>query len=297
MGNYWRPRRVSESPHLTDQLQKVSAYYGTPEWMTRDYQEASKAILATEYGRAVTLLKNVVQDGKERPVQLKARNVLQDLEQQAAGRLVRESVYDDRGQSTEAAETLTDLLRNYPGTQAATDGGALLTTLAISRKCKPTTPAPGQGAIRSGRDEYRTQQYLDAFTGARPGVRYSDLPEGAEAMHSAAEIKDNPDLMDRACDSLKARTAAMYLTLAESWIKRGQPARRKRAWKRSCNPLRAVPGTRNQPGPPVRSFKGPRPRSRRSTRSIRAALPRSPIRVTRHCSRAIRRRVRDPLAP
>ena len=58
-------------PQLTEQLQRVSAYYGTPEWMNRDYQEASRAILGAEYGRAIGLLKNVTQDGKDRSVQVK----------------------------------------------------------------------------------------------------------------------------------------------------------------------------------------------------------------------------------
>ena len=93
--------------------------------MTRDYQEAARAILASEYGRAIALLKSIMQDGKERTVQVKARQVLQDLEQQAAGRLARAKALHDRGQSTEAAEALTDLLRNYAGTQAAVDGGSL----------------------------------------------------------------------------------------------------------------------------------------------------------------------------
>jgi thioredoxin-like negative regulator of GroEL len=235
---------VLEGPHLTDQLQKVSAYYGTPEWMTRDYQEASKAILATEYGRAVTLLKNVVQDGKERPVQLKARNVLQDLEQQAAGRLVRAKALHDRGQSTEAAETLTDLLRNYTGTQAATDGGALLTTLAIRPEMRDQQrQRRARELLAQARDEFRTQQYLGCLERCETLTSaYSDLPEGAEALQLATEVKDNPDLMGRACDSLNARTADMYLTLAESWVKRGQPAQAQACLEKV---LQSAPGSRH----------------------------------------------------
>jgi len=58
-----------------------------PEWMTRDFQEAGKAATNSDYARATSLLKGIIEDGKDRPVQGKARQLLHDLEQQAAGRL------------------------------------------------------------------------------------------------------------------------------------------------------------------------------------------------------------------
>ncbi len=90
-----------------------------PEWMEKEYTEAGKAIAASEYGRAIALLKNVCKDGKDRTVQVKAGQLLQDLEQQAAGRLARVKQLADKGQTTEAVETVTDLLRQFAGTDAA----------------------------------------------------------------------------------------------------------------------------------------------------------------------------------
>src|SRR5215213_668949 len=52
---------------LHDHLQRALAVQ-TPDWMARDFQEASKAIAAGEYAKAVSLLKNVLEDGKDRPV-------------------------------------------------------------------------------------------------------------------------------------------------------------------------------------------------------------------------------------
>ena len=77
----------------------------------------------------------------------------------------------------------------------------------------------------------------------------SDLPEGAEGLQLATEVKDNPDLMGRACDSLNARTAAMYLTLAETWVKRGQPAGQA-CLEKVLQSAHGQPGTRNWQGPP-----------------------------------------------
>src|SRR5262249_21725261 len=58
-----------------------------PDWMVRDQQEAAKAIAGSDYTRAIVLLKGILEDGKDRPIQVKAKQMLQDIEQQAAGRL------------------------------------------------------------------------------------------------------------------------------------------------------------------------------------------------------------------
>jgi thioredoxin-related protein len=214
-----------EAPRLAEQLQKVSAGYATPEWMLRDYQEAAKAILASDYSRAVALLKSITQDGKDRSVQLKARTVLQDMEQQAAGRLARAKGLHDRGQSAEAAETLTELLHSFAGTQAAADGSALLSKLAVRPELRDQQRTRrARELLAQARDDYRTQQYLGCLERCEVlTTSYADLPEGAEAQQLAGEIKDNPEFLARACDSLNLRMGAMYLTLAESWLKKGQP--------------------------------------------------------------------------
>src|SRR5438876_61198 len=58
-----------EAPRFLEQLQRVLVSVSNPEWMTRDYQEAAKAIDASDYARAIALLKSVTEDGKERSVQ------------------------------------------------------------------------------------------------------------------------------------------------------------------------------------------------------------------------------------
>src|SRR5438309_3832880 len=70
-------------------LQAALAGLGDSDWMTRDYQQAAQAIAASDYARAIALLKNVSLDDKNPSVQIKARQLLRDLEEQAAGMLVR----------------------------------------------------------------------------------------------------------------------------------------------------------------------------------------------------------------
>jgi thioredoxin-like negative regulator of GroEL len=214
-----------DAPRLQEHLQRVLAALSNPEWMTRDYQEAARAIAASDYARAIALLKSITEDGKDRPVQLKAAQLLKDLEQQAAGRLARARQLDDKGQANEAINALTELVRLFAGTQAAAEGGQLLTALAAKPEVK------GQVRVRrarellaQAREDYRSQQYLCCLDRCEVlGASYADLPEGAEALQLAAEIKNNPEWMQQACESLTARLGGLYLALAETYTKKGQP--------------------------------------------------------------------------
>ena len=60
---------------LHDHLQRALAVQ-TPDWMARDFQEASKAIAAGEYATAVSLLKKVLEDGKDVSFQIRQYRVL-----------------------------------------------------------------------------------------------------------------------------------------------------------------------------------------------------------------------------
>ena len=63
---------------------------------------------------------------------------------------------------------------------------------------------------------------------ALTAARYSpastaDLPEGAEATQLTAEIKNNPEWLQQACETLSCRLGKLYMSLAETWIQKGQP--------------------------------------------------------------------------
>src|SRR5204863_7771642 len=130
----------------------------------------------------------------------------------------------DRGQSTDAAEAVTELIRSYTGTQAAADGAALLSSLAARPELRDQQRLRrARELLAQARDDYRTQQFLGCLERCEVlAAGYADLPEGAEAQQLANEIKENPEFLARACDSLNMRMGVMYLTLAESWEKKGQ---------------------------------------------------------------------------
>lgn len=214
-----------EPARYQEHLQRALVSLSNPEWMTRDYQEATRAVAASDPARAVALLKSVLEDGKDRPIQGRAKQLLADLEQQAAGKLARAKQLEDKGQTTEALDSLTELLRIYAGTQAALDGSQMLTSLTSRPEIKaPQRAHRAAEILAQAREDYRGQQFLCCLDRCELLIAgYGDLSEGAEAMQLMAEIKNNPDWMRQACDSLTDRLGYMYLSLAETWVKKGQP--------------------------------------------------------------------------
>ncbi len=214
-----------EAAEFQELLQRVLATVSDPEWMTRDYQDASKAIAVTDFGRAFSLLSTIIEDGKERPVQLKARQLLKDLEAQAAARVAQAREQETKGQFNEATETLNSVLRVFPGSQAATEASLMMTALASRPEIKQQQRSrKAHDLLVQAKDDYRTQQYLCCLDRCELlAASYADLPEGAEAIQLAGEIKNNPEWMSSACESLSDRLAVLQVALAETWLTKGQP--------------------------------------------------------------------------
>jgi len=211
-----------EAPALTDQLQRALAVE-TPDWMARDFQESVKAIGNSDYAKAIPLLKAILEDGKDRPVQTKAKSVLDEIEQQAAGRLVRVTKLQDQGQYAEAMDLVTELLSRYPGTKAAADGTKQLTSLADRPEMKAN--------LRSRRAADLLAQAREAFKDEKYGsslelckileTTYKDLSEGKQGAELALDIRSSPEKLALACEMLNERLATMYSTLGDTLLKKG----------------------------------------------------------------------------
>jgi tetratricopeptide (TPR) repeat protein len=208
---------------LHDHLQRALAMQ-TPDWMARDFQEASKAIAAGQYATAVSLLKKVLEDGKDRPVQTKAKAVLDEIEQQAAGRLVRVKQLEDKGQYPEAIDLLTELISRYAGTQPAADGAKMLTTLAERPEVKTNQRTRrAKDLLAQAREAFTANHYSDALEFCEIlETTYKDLPEGKQGAELAGDIRSSPDKLAAACERLNERLASMYASLGESWLKKGE---------------------------------------------------------------------------
>jgi uncharacterized protein YyaL (SSP411 family) len=226
-----------------DDLQRVLTTLSNPEWMQRDYQIADKAIQAGDYARAVALLKAIVEDGKNRPVQLNADTLLKQVEQQAAGELAQAKQMLDKGKTNEASMMLTKLVKDYAGTQAAPEAAVMLTSMAKTPNMRnQQRSVRARELLAQAKEDYRTEQWLccldrcDLLSAA-----YGDLTEATEAQNMAGAIRSNPEWMQKTCDSMAVRLGEMYLSLAETWVQKGQPQQAMLCLERL---IRTFPGSR-----------------------------------------------------
>ncbi len=214
-----------EPPALKEKLIKVLTAVAAPDWMVRDFADAGKAVTAANYARALSLLKGIVEDGKDRPIQGRARKMIEELEKQARERWGRAKELADKGKDREALEALNELARAYPGTQASHEGKRLHATL--TSKGDSGASQRGKQArdlLAQARADYRAQQFLCCLDRCEElANQYADLPEAARARELAAEIKDNPEWTKKAADQLADRLSVLYLALADGWLKKGQP--------------------------------------------------------------------------
>ncbi|HXG10542.1 MAG TPA: DUF255 domain-containing protein [Gemmataceae bacterium] len=233
-----------EAPRFQELLQRALASIPGPEWMTRNYEEAARAVAGADYARAVALLNTILEDRKERPVQVKARQLLQEVEQQAVSRLARARQLVEKGQTSEAADALAEVVRMFAGTQAAAEGGRLLAGLGSRAETAAEMRARrARELLAQAREDYRAQQFLCCLDRCEfLAAHYPDLPEGAQALELAAQIKANPEWMQKACDTLSDRLGLLYLALAETWLKNGQPRQAVIYLERV---VQAFPGTRH----------------------------------------------------
>jgi thioredoxin-like negative regulator of GroEL len=214
-----------EAGRFHEQLQRALATITNPDWMLKDYKEAVKAVDRSDYARALTLLRRIVDDGNQRPVQVRAQRLVKDLEQRAADRLARARQLNAKGEASAASDALTDLRRSFNGTQAAIEAGQLLSELSSRPEIKDEQRSRrARQLLAQAREDYRTQQYLCCIDRCEVlKASYGDLPEADEARKLDSEIRNNPEWMQTACESLSDRLGKLYLDLADNWLKKGQP--------------------------------------------------------------------------
>jgi thioredoxin-like negative regulator of GroEL len=214
-----------EADRFAEQIKRTATAVSTADWMARDFNEATKALATSDYPRAVTLLKGITKEAGEKPVGVKAKQVLDEVEQLAAGRLSRAKELERKGQTQDAMDALADTMKTYAGTKAADDAGTMLAGLAD----KPEAIAQrrtrlARDLLATAREDFRADRMYDCMQRCETlAGNYTELTEAREASAMLADIRGNPDRLAKACDQMNERTAAMYMTLADSWTKKGQP--------------------------------------------------------------------------
>jgi thioredoxin-related protein len=232
-----------DASRFQEKLLRALAQVAHPEWMQTNLQLAAKAAAASDYAKAITLLKGILEDGKNRPIQQKAKKQLDDIEKQAAGQLAKAKQMNDKGQAQEAIKVLTELVQLYPGSASATVAGQLMSD--ISTKAPDVTKVPrGQQArelLGLAKEDYRLGQHLCCMDRCKILIdEYNEFPEAKEAKQLYESITANPEWMQAACDKMAERMGNMHLLLAETLLKKGK---RQEAMATLQKVMKLLPGT------------------------------------------------------
>ncbi len=211
-----------EADRLSEHLVRA-ANTATPDWMARDFQEATRSFNNADYARSIALLKGILEDKKQRPVQTKAKQVLSEIEQQASGRLAHAKGLSDQGQMVAANDVLTDLLRRYAGSSAALEGSKLLAKNSSQPEVQLLLKdRRAMELLEIAKDCFRKEQFLQCLDHCET-LRsvYKNTPCSNQAIELENQIRNQPEKMVKVCEEMNDRLAKMYLAQSEAWLKKG----------------------------------------------------------------------------
>jgi tetratricopeptide (TPR) repeat protein len=233
-----------EPGFMHDKLAHLISVSRPNELGSVDYENAKKWEAVGEYGRAVSALKNVLDDSKSKAQHTSAQELLDKIERRADERLTLAKSLQASGKLAEAMEALTDLQQQFAGLKAANDAAELAnklgtanTQLRAELRHKRLRELTAQAE-----DFYRSKDYIPCLDRCELINReFGDLPEARKAYALAAEIKNNPEWLQGAADVMTDRLGTIWLALADNHLKRGEPKRAEFYLQRVVS---VFPGTR-----------------------------------------------------
>ena len=216
-----------EAPALVSQLEQHRGDSITPDWMNLEYKEATVAIASDDYPKAVSILKKIIEDGKQRPIQKRSMVLLQDFEKQATERIAKAKKNLEQGNTSESIQLFREVSRQYEGTNGAKESTQILANLANRQpNSEPFLISNNlaKEVLSLIRQDYKSSNFLSCLDRYEyMTATFTEAMETQEAGIIIAEIKSNPEWMKTACEQMGDKLANLYLSLADSWTKKGQP--------------------------------------------------------------------------
>jgi thioredoxin-like negative regulator of GroEL len=214
-----------EADALHDTLQRMLASITPNDAVQKDFQNALKWEASGDYARAILAAKNILEDNKGNAIEKNARELLQKIDKRANDRLAQAKSQIDNGQKVEALESLTEILRQYPGLAASNQASDLIAKLGQANgdlKSGLRTKRVRE-LLAQAQDFYKSKDYIPCLDRCEVILAgYADLPESQQAFALAAEIKNNPEWLQAAADVMTDRLGGVYLALSDSYLKRGE---------------------------------------------------------------------------
>jgi thioredoxin-like negative regulator of GroEL len=240
-----------EADKFHDNLQRVLATLTPPDWVERDLKNATRWTAAGEYARAIPTLRSILEEPRARPQHPQAQKLMQEIEDKAKEHLASAKGLQEQGKLTEAIESLTETMRLFPGCEATRGASETLTLLVQNPDVRNQHRAKrARELLAQATDFYKNKEYIPCLDRCDVLLAsYGDLHEATEATRLSSEIKNNPEWLQGACDTLSDRLGGLYLSLADSLLKRGQPQRAEFYLQRV---IASFPGTRQAESAQIR---------------------------------------------
>ncbi|MCI0641355.1 MAG: DUF255 domain-containing protein [Gemmataceae bacterium] len=212
-----------DAARLYESLHRALAVLSPPEWMERDYKLALQWLQKEEYGQATNALRNIVADGKVRPLQINAQRLLDDLERKATFQLAKARDLQEKGQSEEAYKELAEIVRNFPGLKTSNIAAEQLAKAAQRSEAGNELRTRRAGELLTqARDFFKNREFILCLDRCEVlAASYGDLIEGQEAARIANEVRANTEWLQNAADTLAERLGGLYLALADTHLRRG----------------------------------------------------------------------------
>jgi thioredoxin-like negative regulator of GroEL len=234
-----------------EHLQRALVNMTPSDSMNRDLHNAVKWSAGGDYPRAIPLLRGLLDDAKAKPLHAQASKLWHELEEKAGERLARARDLHAKGQTADAIETLNETMRLFPGLETSKTAASTVATLIQQPDVRSEhRNKRARDLLVQAKDFYQSKDYIPCLDRCELLLSgYGDLPESQEANKLAVAIKGNPEWLQGACDTMSDRLGAMYLALADSLLKRGEPQRAEFYLQRT---IQAFPGSRHAESAQIR---------------------------------------------
>ena len=234
-GHYETLVGYQEADVVFEKNQRLHTELAPPDTMQRDYDNALRWEGEGKYVMAISTLKNILVDGKDRPIQKNAQDLLKKIEKRAEDSLADAAELQAKGKGAEALDALDGMIAQFPGLKASIDASDLRAKLVrengqlkVEQRNKRA-----RDLLAQAREFYKNNEHIPCLDRCEVLVaNFGDLPEGGQAFALASEIKNNRAWMQAAADVMTDRLGNMYLALADSHLKANDTSRAREALQR-----------------------------------------------------------------
>lgn len=204
-----------------EQLKRTTDLVAGDAKTARDLADATAAIKANDYAKALPLLQRLTIVTKGKAAEAKVNEALADVEKAAVARLSKASGLMAAGKADDAAAALNEVVKAFPGTASAVKAESQLVALGVTKLDRVAIAIRAASLMTAARDLARAGAYSEALDLCE---LLTATTEAKAAATLTAEIKSNPTHLTAMAKQANEKAAALQLALADAHAAKGESA-------------------------------------------------------------------------